>query len=172
MKIYNRVNASTGIRVEWWYDRTHKSWWFGLFDSDDMPISGPDLNFAHTKEEIEGMAAEALLEAVEERQGRCRFVKEVEKDVKAGDWVRSYDFQDRKDCYVEGIVLRVGHFAEFQDCAHVEIEATDRVIEGLSYKPTDAFFYPPANGTPTLFGEVTKFIEKVSRGGSLAHNNK
>jgi len=172
MKIYKQVNAATGLRAEWNYDQPSRSWWFQIKDENGYHLDGdtPEHNFAHSKEEIEEMATKALLEAVGRMTSRCRFVREVEKDVKAGDLVRSYDFEGRTDCYLEGIVRRVGHFAEFQDCVHVEIEATNRVMAGREERLHHAFFYPPANGTPTLFGGVTKCIEKISGGGSPAHN--
>lgn len=172
MKIYKRVNESTGLRVEWWYDRSARSWFFGLYDSDDMAVDGPELNFAHAKEDIEQMADQALEDELDRRADRCELLAHYDSDVQEGDLVRSYDFIGRKDFYIEGIVRRVGRFKEFRDCPRVEIQATRQVQLDKELDNSERFYYPPVNNTPTMYGGVTEGIEKVSRGGSLAHNKR
>jgi len=60
MKTYTLEHIGTGIRAEWNYDRSTRSWWFHLKDMDGYSLDTPDLNFAYTRDEIEQMAKEEL----------------------------------------------------------------------------------------------------------------
>lgn len=64
-----------------------------------------------------------------------------ERQVAIGDYVRSYDFDGRDACYVEGTVRAIMN-------GHYEIEVTRRVWEGVE-EPVDeaeAVVAPPING--------------------------
>lgn len=82
--------------------------------------------------------------------------------INIGDRVRSYDFPFRKDCYIEG---EVKAFRHIEGCERYVIRADTRVWgAGEEEKITPpAHFYPPVNGTPTLFGGVCAGVEKVMR---------
>lgn len=68
-----------------------------------------------------------------------------------GDRVRSYDFQGREDCYVEGTVVRIGQWTECP-CSqgHYEIEVDKRVWIGKedpAVREEDSKVYPPVGGS-------------------------
>jgi len=79
--------------------------------------------------------------------------------IKIGDRVRSYDFAHRRDCYVEGVVQGLKHHC---GCDRYEI-LVDYVVWGGQPEPApnDHVVLPPMNGTPTLGGDVTAFVEKL-----------
>lgn len=70
---------------------------------------------------------------------------------KAGDKVRSYDFPlMRTDCYVEGVVEKVGPWAECpggERCHHYHIRATKKVWGGVE-EPFETHYFPPVEDWP------------------------
>lgn len=74
--------------------------------------------------------------------------------VKVGDRVRSYDFPDRVDCYVEGVVEEIGAFPEFPGCERYRIKVDRAVFEGKPNGHFADFVFPPVNGTRTSMGRV------------------
>jgi hypothetical protein len=78
--------------------------------------------------------------------------------IQAGDKVRSYDFEGRRDCYVEGVV---SGFEEVEGCNRYVLRAERRVIEGREVASEADTFYPPVNGTPRLFGGVCDGVELI-----------
>lgn len=87
-------------------------------------------------------------------------------EVKVGDRVRSFHFEDRslegeRACYVEGVVLATGRFG-FPDCDRYKI-AVDREVFGgeLVEVPDGHMVYPPLNGTPTWHGRVMDGVVKL-----------
>lgn len=81
-----------------------------------------------------------------------------------GDRVRSYDFEGRSDCYVEGVVTG---FKERDSCTRYVIEVDTEVFEG---KPVDKsstrskigeLVFPPVNGTPTTLGGTCNGVIKL-----------
>lgn len=80
-------------------------------------------------------------------------------DINIGDEVRSYDFPQRKDCYVEGVVQG---FPVMDGCMRYQIEVSRVVWEGTPEPaPRDYRVYPPINGTITLRGRLTDSVEKL-----------
>lgn len=77
-----------------------------------------------------------------------------------GELVRSYDFEDREDCYVEGLVLEIDE--EGFDCPRYAIEVQRCVIDGVPISPVPAKrVYPPVNGTPRFLGGVCNGVVRV-----------
>ncbi len=87
-------------------------------------------------------------------------------EIKVGDRVRSYDFPETKDdpsrppCYVEGVVVGI---VNWEGCDRYEIECTKRIVCGVeSTDEAGTSFFPPVNGTRSIFGGVTKGVEKIA----------
>jgi hypothetical protein len=84
--------------------------------------------------------------------------------IRAGDRVRSYDFEGCDDCYAEGVVERAGRFDEFPDCDRYKI-LVDRVVFNGTADPKDRgigrHVYPPVNGTKTWGGGVMNGVRKI-----------
>lgn len=70
----------------------------------------------------------------------------ADTSIKIGDTVRSYDFEHRSDCFVDGEVTAL---KTMEGCERYEIKPTRRVWGDAEY-PEASFppaFYPPVNGT-------------------------
>ena len=88
-------------------------------------------------------------------------------EIKVGDRVRSYDFEDRKDCYVEGTVVYIGR--EFNQGEHTVAFECDRYVIKVERCVSNnkviqyygAFAFPPVNGTLTTRGRITNHVERV-----------
>jgi len=89
----------------------------------------------------------------------------VDENVRVGDLVRSFDFCHMRDevgntaCYVEGVVQEI---VDAGGCPRYKILCTRRILGG-ELKPSDIGkeYFPPVNGTPTVFGGLTSFVEKI-----------
>lgn len=82
--------------------------------------------------------------------------------INVNDRVRSYDFPGmRDDCYVEGVVEKIGRFPDFPDCDRYRIRVEKKVIEGKETAPRPRFVFPPVNGTPSWLGGETNGVVKV-----------
>ena len=86
-------------------------------------------------------------------------------DIRVGDLVRSFDFNHMRDkngenaCYVEGVVQEIVHAS---GCNRYKICCTRRMVGGEpTGKDIGREYFPPVNGTPTLFGDATSFVEKI-----------
>ena len=83
-----------------------------------------------------------------------------------GDTVRSYDFPDSKDFYIEGEVERIGPHPTEPDCDRYHIRVTKEIFDGNEVTSGDRlvgqFVFPPLNGTPTWRGHVCNGVEKIS----------
>jgi len=82
-----------------------------------------------------------------------------------GDLVRSYDFNSRRDiegpgaCYIEGVVQEIVHAS---GCERYKIRCTRRVVAGVTDDTdVDRSYFPPVNGTPTVYDGLTSFVEKI-----------
>ena len=62
--------------------------------------------------------------------------------INVGDMVRSYDFDRRKDCYIEGEVVGI---REQWGAMRYQIRAHRRIFAG-NKAPCEMFYYPPVNG--------------------------
>ena len=89
----------------------------------------------------------------------------VDENVRVGDLVRSYDFVHmRADtgenaCYVEGDVQEI---VDAGGCSRYKILCTRRILGGeLKSSDIGKEYFPPVNGTPTVFGGLTSFVEKI-----------
>lgn len=82
------------------------------------------------------------------------------EEIKPGDRVRSYDFEFRRDCYVEGVVVEITE--PIEGCPRYKIRV-ERLIWDGEVQPLVGTTYavPPVNGTPTLLGRVTNGVEKL-----------
>lgn len=87
-------------------------------------------------------------------------VEECEK-IAVGDRVRSYDWEHRDDCYMEGIVE--GDSFEWEGCPRYVINVDRHVVEGVDrHTAADEFkAFPPVNGTRHLFGGYCNGVRKV-----------
>jgi hypothetical protein len=70
--------------------------------------------------------------------------------INVGDTVRSYDFDGRNDCYVEGTVVRMGD--DIEGCPRYVIRVSKTVFKGEVLPLAARYVNPPLNGTPKLFG--------------------
>jgi hypothetical protein len=89
----------------------------------------------------------------------------VEENVKVGDLVRSFDFVHLREgsgktaCYVEGVVQEI---VDQAGCNRYKILCTRRVLGGeLLSSDIGKEYFPPVNGTPTSFGGLTSFVDKL-----------
>lgn len=100
----------------------------------------------------------------------------MNSEIRVGDYVRSYDFHGRGDCYVEGVVLGVdvapGYGVELdrEDGSHYAICVERRVVENkevvdqlatINIKKLIA--YPPVNGMDGIFGVTEGVVKLVDR---------
>lgn len=81
-----------------------------------------------------------------------------ESPIKPGDYVRSYDFDHTKDCYVEGTVEEIGVMLE--GCPRYRIRVDKRVWDGKEATSdfTEGLVFPPMNGVPKLMGGECKGV--------------
>ncbi len=81
-----------------------------------------------------------------------------------GDTVRSYDFPDVTDCYVEGEVERIGPHPTEPDCDRYHVRVTKEVFSGENVTSVlvGELVFPPLNGTRTWLGSTCNGVEKVS----------
>lgn len=80
-------------------------------------------------------------------------------DIVPGEKVRSYDFAGVRNCYVEGVVVKISN--PIEGCKRYEIMVEKRVLDGTSISVADPYVYPPVNGTPMLFGGITNLVERI-----------
>lgn len=83
--------------------------------------------------------------------------------INVGDIVRSYDFEIRKDCYIEGVVLAI---VDRGGCNRYEILVKRYVVEDIERNWPGENVYPPVNGTP-IWGDpdnLTNGVELIERG--------
>lgn len=83
--------------------------------------------------------------------------------LKVGDLVKSYDFEDTKDCYYVGVIYGV---QEIEGCDRYLIKTTQRGWPkdegGVEVKECVRTITPPVNGTEIAYrGRFTNFVEKV-----------
>lgn len=81
--------------------------------------------------------------------------------IAVGDYVRSYDWEHRDDCYYEGIVD--SDTFEWEGCPRYLISVAKHVVEGREI-PTVAEemkCFPPVNGVRVLLGGYCNGVRKV-----------
>lgn len=89
--------------------------------------------------------------------------------IKAGDKVRSFDFEHSKGllegpraCYVEGTVCEI---VEIDGCDRYKIQIEKRMFGGKldEISSESEYVYPPVNGTRMMFGDedFTNFVVKM-----------
>ena len=95
------------------------------------------------------------------------------RQVKVGDFVRSFDFESRdvegdRACYCEGVVEDV---VQGPDCDRYKICVTRRVFGGkvLTGDRVEKEVFPPVNGTPKSFGGVCDGVENVAFVAGVGH---
>lgn len=86
--------------------------------------------------------------------------------IKPGERVRSYDFFDRTDCYVEGTVQEIT--GAIEGCPRYKISIERAVFAGedvtadmLTRHAASPFIFPPVNGTPTWLGKITRGVVRA-----------
>lgn len=80
--------------------------------------------------------------------------------MKIGDFVRSFDFPDIEDHYVEGVLVDI--VDDGFDCPRYQIAVLCRVRAGdVDFVNTPSFVFPPVNGTKTMLGRVTDGVQKL-----------
>ena len=85
-------------------------------------------------------------------------------NIEVGDLVRSYDFNDIDDCYVEGIVIEMG--VRMQGSDRYKIAPVKSVQNGEECPDSlrlNHFIYPPVNGTQSWMGGVTNCVKRIRR---------
>lgn len=104
--------------------------------------------------------------------------------VAVGDAVRSYDFEHREDCYVEGTIVEIlpvrGKYTWFEteadadagepaqrnftawDCDRYVIRSERRVVQGEERVFPTTYFFPPVNGTPGLLFGTQRGVVKIT----------
>lgn len=95
---------------------------------------------------------------------RCATREECDTSIQIGDTVRSYDFEYKDDCFVEGPVTKI---FPVEGCDRYNIETTRRVWGGIEYPLASSppVFLPPVNGTRVAgSGEFTNGVRKLSDG--------
>lgn len=88
-------------------------------------------------------------------------------DIAVGDEVRSYDFESRDDCYIEGVVLAIGETPLGHDGYSVRVTKQVAVGEERS-DLIGKVVYPPLNGMEGLFG-LTRFVRKLAELKRIPH---
>ena len=79
--------------------------------------------------------------------------------IQVGSKFRSYDFSHARDCYVEGVVKG---FKALEGCERYVIRVDRKVWAGKEVEnPYRGDVYPPVNGTQTMMGGATQFVELV-----------
>lgn len=87
-------------------------------------------------------------------------------EIKVGDRVRSYDFADRDDCWVEGVVVEIGTCGFLQGFDRYKIEVQRSTMDGdtgIFEQAPGHFVYPPINGTPKGMGGVCNFVKLIEK---------
>jgi len=83
----------------------------------------------------------------------------TQTEIKIGTQVRSFDFEHRTDCFIDGIVEEIGEVIE--GCPRYRILVTRQVFSGEERdEPKGGYVFPPVNGTPT-FGGTTAFVQAI-----------
>ncbi len=90
--------------------------------------------------------------------------KDAEEKITIGSKVRSFDFRHRditgdRACYVEGVVVDIlkeeNNYDRYLIKVHLQVFGG---IEKFDFPPTVT---PPVNGTLTMFGDTTNFVEPI-----------
>jgi hypothetical protein len=81
--------------------------------------------------------------------------------IRAGERVRSYDFEGRTDCYMEGVVMGE---KIVEGCRRYIIAADTRVWENGEAERLKEYVYPPVNGTPTTMGGICNRVKRIQGG--------
>ncbi len=73
-------------------------------------------------------------------------VEQAKNPLRVGERVRSYDFQNRADCYIEGTIVNIGSWSYTIDVDYQLVGGERRLhMVGASVNP-------PLNGTAGMFG--------------------
>lgn len=83
----------------------------------------------------------------------------AQTDIAPGERVRSYDFGGLRTCYAEGVVEAITE--PMEGCRRYKLRVETRVFDGQRVDVDEPYVYPPVNGTPSTFGGVTNFVERV-----------
>ena len=76
-----------------------------------------------------------------------------------GDRVRSYDFPNNQECFVEGTVVAI---EKMEGCDRYKVQIERKVWAGSEVEnPYKGHVFPPVNGTPKLFGGVCDGVERI-----------
>ena len=82
--------------------------------------------------------------------------------IRAGDKVRSYDFEGNEQCYMEGVVIAI---VKLDGCRRYKIKVERQVWGGEVVREKfsdDDCVYPPVNGTVKTFGGVCNFVKRLA----------
>lgn len=96
-----------------------------------------------------------------------RFMKEEAKDaeeITIGSRVRSFDFRHRditgdRACFIEGVVVDI--LKEENNYDRYLIKVHRQVFGGVEKSDYPLTVTPPVNGTITMFGDTTNFVEPI-----------
>lgn len=82
-------------------------------------------------------------------------------EIRVGDYVRSYDFPDDEDCYIEGVVLETDRFfmEKGVDCYVIKVKCV--VWQGKRlprWEWRSNIITPPMNGSLSSFGRVMNSV--------------
>lgn len=91
----------------------------------------------------------------------CNMVEtaSMAEEIKIGDLVKAFDFKDRPDCYIVGVVIGTHNGGEFDGDKWV-IEAKYEFTCG-EVRTINKTICAYKNGTPDCYGNFTNFVRKV-----------
>ena len=90
--------------------------------------------------------------------------KDAEEKITIGSKVRSFDFQHRditgdRACYIEGVIVDI--LKEENSYDRYLIKVHRQVFGGAEKSDHPLTVTPPVNGTLTMFGDTTNFVEPI-----------
>jgi len=83
--------------------------------------------------------------------------------ITTGSHVRSYDFENNRDCYVDGTVLAIKTKPDSSTWYEIQVERD--VWQGhdvRGHSRIGELVYPPVNGRPKTFGGTCNGVEELS----------
>jgi hypothetical protein len=93
------------------------------------------------------------------------------EQIQVGDRVRTFDYDNRDDCFADGVVQGIGPRPD-SECEHYYIEVERMVWKGEEQEADGDMVYPPINGTKTSMGFSTNYVVTLERALAEASKEK